>query len=350
MNQLVADNDCLFQQAVECHEDFDKSIADHKDSNYAAKYFNIHYQKSFNLTESSKKYLEESIYEISKLRIQNNIPNFVMDEIGKAFVKIFTNLDTDDRELKTTLGHYLASTEDQDEFIKHLPTYVPPTVRNIGKYKFHYVSLEKLARPILTEELVNLIEEEKSQLFVQNKVSWSRELDTCDETRFNRLNGKLRIEAYYDEYTIGLARNPRKYVAAYVSNGNTDLSVRSKRADSNLLLLANYYQLKQHNLTTNDLFSIFDNELKLLGTNGIVFHHSSGRTTRVKVVLSRFLGNNLGIYTLLGFQAVDKQSIRGERKLSILLIDGRTKEKSSYHFYSSSVERRKYIRRFLRSF
>lgn len=217
---------------------------------------------------------------LSKLRINCNMSNKVMDEIGQCFVSMFkclrlesanhNKLDTD--MAFDVLEDICQNSTKQDQLVRSLSTFVEPKFANVGKFEFIYVPVKKLARRMLNDSLVESIINEKDN--TENCIQ--SELDTTDPVRRHRIMKKLRIEAYYDEYTIGSGKNVKKLMASYLSNGNLELDERSRRADSNLFLLADCDKMKKHGITTNDVFQLFVNDMLDLGSKGINYQLQNG--------------------------------------------------------------------------
>lgn len=261
--------------------------------------------------DNLKNIIADSVLKLSELRIKKNVPNKVMDEIGQCFMPIFkkmraassnTSKEESDDAFKV-LENICQHSDEQDRYIQSLPSFVSPVEQKIGMFSFFYVPIKSLAERMLNDELVMSILNEGEESLRPKDDYISHELHTSDLQRRDRIIKKLRIEAYYDEYTIGSGKNVKKFMAGYLSNGNLDLSKRSRRADSNLFLLANCDSMKKNKLNTNDVFRPFVNDMMDLGSNGIRYRQRNGEFVTIYAVLSRFLGDNLGIYTALGLPA-----------------------------------------------
>jgi hypothetical protein len=253
---------------------------------------------------------------IVRLRWIENLPE-------STFVKIMTDaispslnlhsevLSATHRALNDKISKFASSRYLQKIYLTSLGGYVKPTEIPIEianeqeKFTYQYVPIKDvislaLKNPALLREIVR----EKSQHFAFDNCIFSSEL-TCDQKRWERIKGKLRIQLYSDEFTIsnplGPSRHNQKYMVVYCSFTNLPLKDRLKRKDLFLLIIANHKHIDDQTLSA--ILDPLNYDLEDLFNNGVDIKLGDGNMLNIECTLSTFIADNLAQYVFLGYSS-----------------------------------------------
>lgn len=259
--------------------------------------------------------LKQSIYcrfnKIVELRWGETIPESVFSRISQALIGDIiggfqNNFSEIELEAIKIIQQFASSAHLQKLYLRSTGGLIEPLELTFDDtFSFQYVPIAKVAALALSNSsLITQIIKEQSPLFVHDQNTFTTELN-CEIKRWERIRGKLRIELYFDEFTIvnpiGASRNLHKYLACYCSFTNVPLKDRLKRHDLFLLLLVNHKDLKSFQVQ-EAVFSRLKNEIEQLCTTGLdVQNQSTGETVTIFSVLSSIAADNLEAYQLSGF-------------------------------------------------
>lgn len=221
----------------------------------------------------------------------------------------------------TAIGKVMESEHLQQEFFKvDLPTLIEPLMVDIVSpdeqfvCKASYLPLPKLAAKYLSNKsiLKKVIAENQNQPKCGMKRSYS---DMMDGTCSSRLKGRLKIEFGLDDAEIAPAcgfSGVQKYIFLYAACADLPYDQRVKTKDLEMVMSCNRKKLRQGFPGTDGeglkaMLAPLAKDLNQLTTNGIDVRIGT-KVINIKVTVASIIGDNLGLYELLGYGMSFQQS------------------------------------------
>jgi hypothetical protein len=221
--------------------------------------------------------------------------------IGKCLTLFSEELSPQSLLLIEHIKRFSSRLNLQKEYLKSLGGLIEPQAIKIDDITYQYISIKKIANFVLNNQsLINQIIREQEQQFGSN--NFESEL-ACEFKRWQRINGKLRIQLYSDEFSIvnpiGHSRHVQNYLVIYCSFTNIPFKDRLKRSDLFLLLIVNHKEINSNILHT--VLDSLNNELYQLVSTGIQKQFDNFSIINIPCVLSSFVGDSKSAYQFLGY-------------------------------------------------
>ncbi|KAI2797355.1 hypothetical protein BLOT_011336 [Blomia tropicalis] len=240
--------------------------------------------------------------EVLKVKKQcMSLPASVITSIASQLLETFETLLDRNKCLNDRILNFVGNPKLHRELLFKFGTYIPEIEIMInGECAGYRVSLKKLSSMILrnskiVESILCELKQKSTLLSIENFEIYHSDLTCCKE-RFNRLSGNLRVEIGFDDFTVTKEAH-HKYFVMYASFTNIPIKRRLKREDK--------IDHEKLNITVDDICRPIVEELKELdsvGTDVKVFlKNGSSHIMNIRTVLASLVGDNLGVYEMLGY-------------------------------------------------
>nr|XP_027199900.1 uncharacterized protein LOC113794017 [Dermatophagoides pteronyssinus] len=242
--------------------------------------------------------------ELSEVRLRKSIPNAHSEELASVVARNFLAARNFPENIPKIMAKYCGSVHLQNQFLEEQPSHVQPMniTTSHPELSIHYFSVGQIIKSILDRypSIINSIEGEKSLRFEDaNERKFlviNNELDTVDESIFNRLRGKLRMEISIDDYSF-CGNKGKKFVSGYLACSNLPLQKRVKRDQIHLFLLAKRPKIED---AMNKILEPFVLEMQELERSGISIKNDQGEEIKITPTLSKIICDNLSQNEILG--------------------------------------------------
>ncbi|OTF69758.1 hypothetical protein BLA29_002396 [Euroglyphus maynei] len=212
------------------------------------------------------------------------------------------------------MARYCGSCHLQNQFLEMQNTYVQPLKISTSNQELtiQYFSVEGILRSIINQHpsLIDEIEKEKLLKFVPEKERKNfvirNELDTTDQSIFERLKGKLRVEISLDDFSFA-GKKGRKFLAGYLSCTNLPLQERVKREQIYLFLMVKR-PIDRIFDAMNKILEPFVSEMQQFEKSGIEVEKENGEMIKIQVTLSKLICDNLAQNEILGLSMAFSKS------------------------------------------
>ncbi|XP_027196295.2 uncharacterized protein LOC113790792 [Dermatophagoides pteronyssinus] len=244
---------------------------------------------------------------IVELRYTENVPESTFSRIISTILDNFSlqfcdKKDENTGKIMTLIQHFASDVYLQKMYVKYSCKVIEPIPTKISAtFIIQRISLKEIVSFVLSDKsLLTEICKEQNQKYYRH--SYNSEL-SCSYERWKRINGKLRIVLYSDEFgianPIGHSASKHNYLVVYCTFENIPLKNRLKRDDIFLLLIANHKDVNPELL--DKILSDLAEELSDLIENGFQKNFDDGKTLNVPCTLSALVGDSKTTYQFTGY-------------------------------------------------
>ncbi|KAJ6222812.1 hypothetical protein RDWZM_001357 [Blomia tropicalis] len=237
---------------------------------------------------------------IIELRFGETIPattySRITSEVINQFLELFSDeLSVSSQNLIKQIKRFSSRVYLQKVYLKslgHLIEPIPITINTPDfELQYQYIPLKDIVNIILKNNSLveEIIQEQTKEFTSPSNVGYLNEL-TCEYARWNRINGKLRIQLYSDEFCIvnpvGHSRSMHYYLVIYASFTNIPFKYRLKRDNISLVLIVNYRNITPS--TTKLVLEKLNHDMNELVLNGIKMKLLNGNDVIITCVFLHF--------------------------------------------------------------
>ncbi|KAI2806315.1 hypothetical protein BLOT_005328 [Blomia tropicalis] len=257
------------------------------------------------------KYAYAWFIDVIQNRVEKNSPfedikDIMIKDIDR--VKTFPNFSSQTGiNIFGEIVRFIKSIHLQNIFLTTLATYVPPMDLIINNQIVgQCVDIAKLCKVILEKNLqiIDSLDIERSIQSQSSNETINHEL-CCNQTRYNKLNGKIRFRIGADDFQISSNHN-HKFLGIYLTISNFHPKDRLKRSNVYPIYLIERSKLKEANINIQLVLKKLADDFKRCNQDGIVidFVNEKGEKIQrnIQNVVSAFCCDNSGSYEFLGMK------------------------------------------------
>jgi hypothetical protein len=238
--------------------------------------------------------------------------SIVANDVLNLFKKIAQAKPTQDDYDR--LHSYASSGHLRKEYRKRkFPTFIEPVLKQVNelnRFTYSYLPLTKVCMKYISQSnwIVRKLfaEVESHSKRIATRTHYQEYSTIFDGSFSSRLVGKLKLELFVDDANFapsnGLGSKGQKFINAYLSCADIPFEKRIHSNEMETVIIANRTKLNKSGSDNNQLkhlFEDFKQELRHLMIKGLQVE-VNGKCETIQVTLSTIIGDNLGVYEIMG--------------------------------------------------
>lgn len=244
-------------------------------------------------------------YKYDKKIISATVNEMATDALKAGAFQLSTHSDDLSNFYQVAQSDYLQDIYNERKFNKFIISPKQLEIINDGNtLKYTYVPFRQICEKYIQSNAI------LSKIIAEQSTTFSRETDLFSSisdgsvSKERCFNGKLKFEIYVDdvELTPGNGKGKsRKFLQVYASCVDIPFCKRMHQQEIELVMMIDRKKLQRLNLADplNAVLAPLKEDLSNLSQEGIQLN-VDGKNITVSVVLTSLLGDNLGVYELLG--------------------------------------------------